>query len=203
VIELHPRTEQAKTEEQQDKDKKKNTGRLVSDVAFYAVIAFILIATLLYSGRAYNGFHIFGYSGFSVLSGSMEREIPQGSLVITKEVKPENIKIGDDITFIRRDNATITHRVVNIIENYEGSGNKVFQTQGLENPEPDPDLVFPGNIIGVVQYTIPGLGFFLNYIADNIGLVFIILGGVLVAVIAISKAFSPSRKEKAKVLEAA
>jgi len=191
-----PAVEQKAPAVQAKPDKKKVFAKRMSDVIFYALIAFILITTLLYSGKSNNGFHLFGYSGFTVLTGSMQREIPQGSLVITKEVDPKEIKIGDDITFIRSDSATVTHRVVDIYENYEESGELAFLTQGLENLEPDPDVVFEGNIIGVVKFSIPELGFFLTYVADNIGLVFILLGGILVATIAFSKILSTNRKEK-------
>jgi signal peptidase len=194
---------EAAAEKQNIKKQKGAVGKLVADIAFYAVIAFILIATLLYSGKSNTGYHLFGYSGFTVLSGSMQREIPKGSLVITRTAEPETIKIGDDITYIRSDNVTITHRVVDIIENYNNEGQMVFQTQGLENPEPDPDYVYPGNIVGVVKLSIPELGFALNYISENIGLVFILLGGVLVAIIAISKVFSAYRKEDLKLSGAA
>ena len=185
-------------EQQSLKAKKSSRTKLISDIIFYAVIAFILVATLLYSGRTNNGFQLFGYSGFTVLTRSMQSEIPQGALVITKEVDPNTIEVGDDITFIRSDNATVTHRVVNIIDDYENSGYKVFQTQGIENPDPDPDYVYAGNIIGVVKYSIPELGFFLSYVAENIGFVFIILGGILVAAIALGKVFTGSKNGKSK-----
>jgi len=183
---------------QKQKAKKVSSTKLLSDIIFYAVIAFILVATLLYSGRTNNGFQLFGYSGFTVLTRSMQSEIPQGALVITKEVDPETIKVGDDITFIRSDNATITHRVVAILNNYEDSGYTVFQTQGIENPDPDPDYVYAGNIIGIVKYSMPELGFFLSYVAENIGFVFIILGGILVAAIALGKVFTGSKNDKKK-----
>jgi len=158
-----------------------------SDILFYVIIAFILIVTLVFGGKTHDGFHLFGYSGFTVLSGSMQREIPEGSLVITKAVEPETIEIGDDITFVRDDNATVTHRVVDIIEDYAGNGSRGFQTQGLENPEPDRDIVYADNIIGMVKYSVPELGFALSYASDNLGIVFIIFGGILAATIAFGK----------------
>ena len=166
--------------------KKKFLKRL-SDVLFYVVIAFILIATLGFSGRAHDGFSILGYSGFTVLSGSMQSEIPEGSLVITKDVDTGKIKIGDDITFVRDDNATITHRVVDIIEDYPVNGTRGFRTKGLENPEPDSEIVHEGNVIGLVEFSIPELGYTLSYISNHIGILFLILGGVLVATVALGK----------------
>ena len=173
------------------------------DVLFYAVIAVILITTALYSGKHNDGFRLFGYSGFAVLSGSMEREIPQGSLVITKKTDPRDVRVGSDITFVRSDNATVTHRVVTIYNNYEGMGLIAFETKGLENPEPDAELVYEGNLIGVVIHTVPKAGAALNYISNNIGLVLIILSALLVMSVAVSKLLAPPRREAAPPAPAA
>ena len=159
----------------------------ISDVAFYLIIAVIVITAALYTTRANDGFRVLGYSGFTVLTGSMQREIPQGSLVITKKTDPKDVKVGDDITFVRSDNATVTHRVVTVFSNYEDTGFVVYETKGLENPQPDSELVYEGNLIGVVVKSIPKLGAALNYLAHNIGLVLMVLGALLVATVAISR----------------
>ena len=174
--------------------RKKSKGRLVGDILFYTVVVLILLATLVFHGKTNETFQLFDYSAFTVLTGSMEREIPQGSLVITKMVDPGSIMVGDDITFVRSDNATVTHRVIDIVENYEDSGERGFETKGIANPDPDPDIVYAGNLVGVVKLTVPELGFALKYISENIGLVFALLGGVLVTAIAISKIFSKPKK---------
>ena len=166
----------------------------LSDVLFYAVIAVIVITAALYTGKANDGFRIFGYSGFTVLTGSMQREIPQGSLVITKKTDPRDVKVGDDITFVRSDNKAVTHRVITIFPNYEGEGFTVFETKGLENPEPDFDLVHESNLIGVVVKSVPKLGAVLNYLTHNIGLVLIVLGAFLVALVAIGRLLHPAER---------
>ena len=178
-----------------EQDEKRSIGKKASDILFFVVIALVLIVTLMFGGKAHDSFNLMGYSAFTVLSGSMQREIPEGSLVITKNVDPSAIKVGDDITFMGNDHVTVTHRVVGIFEDYEGSGSRVFETQGLENPEPDRDVVYAGNVIGLVELSIPGLGFTLNYVSEHLGIVFAILGGILVATIALSKVLSSRREE--------
>jgi len=173
----------------------KTAAKRLSDIGFYVVIALILIVTLAYGGKAHDGFRLLGYKGFTVMSGSMQREIPEGSLVITKEVEPADIKVGDDITFIRDDNYTVTHRVIDITEDYEGSGGRGFQTIGIENPEPDRDVVRASNVIGLVKFSIPELGYTLKYISENQVIVFALLSGVLVATIALGAAFG-KREER-------
>jgi len=175
------------TEKRSDK---KALLKRMPDILFYVVIAFILAVTLIFGGKTHDGVDLFGYSGFTVLSGSMQREIPEGSLVITKSVDPATIQVGNDITFIRQDNTIVTHRVISIVQDTTGNKSLGFQTQGLENPEPDQEIVHAGNVIGVVKATIPQLGYIMSYILTHIGLVFVILGGGLVATIALSKSMS-------------
>jgi len=179
----------------------KGFAKRMADVLFYVIIAFVLIMTLMFGGKTNEGFHLLGYSGFTVLSGSMQREIPEGSLVITKSVDPAAIEVGDDITFVREDNLTITHRVVSIMEDYENSGSRGFQTQGVENPEPDLDVVHAANVIGLVKFSIPELGYTLSYASEHIGIVFAVLGGILVATVALGKVFSRREDENEESLD--
>lgn len=71
-----------------------------------------------------------GFSTFTVLTGSMQDEIPQGSLVITQQTDPRELKIGDDITYLSSPTTTVTHRIVGIIENYKDTGQRAFENAG-------------------------------------------------------------------------
>ena len=46
---------------------------------------------------------------FAVLSGSMEPELPVGSMVFVHQVDPTDIAMGDNATFYRSDGAVVTH----------------------------------------------------------------------------------------------
>jgi hypothetical protein len=80
----------------------------------------------------------------------------------------------------------VTHRVINIVVNDESNAVRAFCTQGLNNHEPDPDIVYASDIIGVVELSVPGLGSALDYITRNMGGVMLILGGILVTIILVS-----------------
>jgi len=80
----------------------------------------------------------------------MQQEIPQGSLVLTRHTDPASIKAGDVITYLTEQDSTITHEVIALYPNYEGSGEVAFQTKGTENYNPDPDLVYGSNVVGTV-----------------------------------------------------
>jgi signal peptidase len=164
------------------------TVRRVTNIALYAAIVFILVIAVIFNGHSNKRFSLFGYSGFTVLSESMQSEIPEGALVLVKKGNPDNINVGDDITFIRKkDDSVVTHRVVHIYKSYGEDGVKGFQTQGIENSAPDQDIIYAGDIIGVVKLTIPGLGWILSSIAINIGLLILICGGLHIAIITTKK----------------
>jgi len=177
----------------------KQTEKKPTDIIFYIAIVFILIVMIIFYVNSNMTFSLFGYSGFTVLSGSMQSEIPEGALVLTKKVDPGNINIDDDITFVRRkDNSVVTHRVIAIFENY-GENNEIgFQTQGIDNLSPDQDIVYADDIIGVVKLTVPGLGAVLNYILVNFGLLFVIFGGFSIIVIVTRTLLLPNKNYKNK-----
>jgi signal peptidase len=84
---------------------------------------------------------LFGCSFYTVLSGSMERELPRGSLIAVRRTDHGDIRTGDDISFYTDGRATTTHRVIRVIQNYEARGVTAFETQGVENPRPDAAFV--------------------------------------------------------------
>ena len=73
-----------------------------------ALALVIALAVVSFAPRA------FGYMPFAVLSGSMEPELPVGSMVFVHQVDPTNIAVGDNATFYRSDGAVVTHQVYEV-----------------------------------------------------------------------------------------
>lgn len=149
---------------------KKNNKKIavISEIVFYIlIIAMALGAFWIHNNKSGEPISIAGYSFFTVLTGSMESEIPQGSLVISKKVDEKNLKVGDDITFKANQNTIITHRIITIIEDYQNTGMRAFETQGVMNEKPDKNLVKEANVIGKVVYHNKLLGQTLKYIGEN------------------------------------
>ena len=98
---------------------------------------------------------IFGYHMYHVLSGSMEPEMPVGSLIYVHEEKPEDIEEQDIIAFYSslEESGIITHRVV---KNNIVSG--TFITKGDANDKEDPVPIPYDNFIGRVIKTVPYVG---------------------------------------------
>jgi signal peptidase len=153
----------------------------------------ILAGGLLYGTQENHS--IFGYSFFIVLTGSMEREIPQGSLVVVRQVEPDAVEVGDDITFLSDRDKTVTHRVVRIFEDYEGSGARGFETQGLENPMPDAGIVYAANVVGRAVFHVAGVGDTIDWIKMRWMFLLGLLVGVFVLCGVLKVALSGGKKK--------
>lgn len=143
---------------------KKNYKKLVSDLVFYGILFSMVFATVSICGSGTSAPRMVGrYSAFVVLTGSMEEVIPKGSLVMTKHVEVEELKVGDDITYMVSEAATVTHRIVEIEENYLDTGTRGFRTQGVMNSEPDLNFVAAVNVVGKVIWHNKTLGIVVSF----------------------------------------
>ncbi|MCL2546038.1 MAG: signal peptidase I [Oscillospiraceae bacterium] len=144
----------------------------ISGILFYAVLALFLVVVGIFSGVGDDSpRYFFGFSALRVISDSMDSEIPMNSLIIIRSVDPDAVRVGDDITFTDSRNRTITHRVIEIIEDYEGIGERGFQTQGVDNIRPDREIVVPDTIAGRVVFHNLFLGRLSRFISQNAFLV--------------------------------
>lgn len=113
-----------------------------------------------------------GYEIYEVVSGSMEPEIPVGSVIYVKEAAPETIEPGDVIAFYKG-GQTITHRVE---ENHYVEGE--FITKGDANSKEDVEPVAYNDLVGKVERHIPALGILLTLLAGHTGKLYaVVLAG--------------------------
>ncbi len=122
-----------------------------------------------------------GYDVYEVVSGSMEPEIPVGSVIYVGAVDPASLQEGDVIAFVS-ERAVIAHRVV---RNRLLEGELV--TKGDANPIEDIAPVPYNAIVGIVTRHIPVVGHFMSLYASRTGkiyLLMIIACGVLLHVLA-------------------
>jgi len=86
----------------------------------------------------------------------MEPALHVGSIVIVKPVKPEQIKVGDPITFEMNNQSGVvaTHRVIEI-----DSEKKEFITKGDANEVKDISPISFDRLIGKCVLSIPLLGY--------------------------------------------
>lgn len=122
------------------------------------VVLVVLLAVILVGSR------LAGFKVFTVLSGSMEPTYPTGSLIFVKEVDPFQLQVGDVITFMLDEETIATHRIVDIVLDEEDSTVIRFQTKGDANEAEDAGLVHYKNVIGTPIFSIPKLGYIMNYV---------------------------------------
>lgn len=186
--------------EQPEHEKKvRKVFSILSSFLFYTFLVLVVLGFSFFrGGDDAPPSSIAGYSFMTVLSGSMQRDIPQGALIITRSVDdPQSIEIGDDITYITQNGMTVTHRVVDIEENFGGSGKRGFQTQGIENSHPDEEIVYEPNVIGRVIFVNLLMGQIIQFIQQSIifVIVFIVL---LICFIAVMKRYFQAGKMKTR-----
>ena len=114
---------------------------------------------------------------YTIISGSMEPTIHVYDVVVNIATKsPEDIKVGDVITFISTssisEGLTVTHRVQDIkIVN----GEYEYITKGDYNPTADSSSALYSNVIGKVAFKIPQLGKIQFFVASRAGWFFVVL----------------------------
>ena len=179
--------------------KKGRAGKIIGEVVFYGLLLLLIVAALFVRTTSDGApKSLAGYSGMIVLTESMQSEIPKGSLVIAQQVDPETLQIGDDITYMANQTTSVTHRIIGIIEDYEGTGQRAFQTQGTMNDQPDKQLVPAINVVGKVVFHSETLGVVASFIGSYWPLLLFALAVVFVLIYVLGRIFKNPPKEPAK-----
>jgi signal peptidase len=99
-----------------------------------------------------------GSTPLAVLTPSMEPALPPGTLVVVRPTAPEDVHLGDVLTYqMRAGNPdVVSHRVVEI--HHVSTGELEFVTQGDNNAVPDSKPVTTPQIKGTVWYSVPFVG---------------------------------------------
>ena len=131
------------------------------------LIAFIISVCLQRFSN--NKLSLFNYRMFTVITGSMKPKYNIGDVLIAKETKPENIKVGDSISYQGTVNSfkdkVITHQVMSIEKK---DGMYYFHTKGLANLVEDP-VVSQDQVYGKVIYKTFIISFVYKIVSTSIG----------------------------------
>jgi len=139
---------------------------VLGDILFYALIVCIIVGAVMFASSRTPDKSIFGYRYYDVLTGSMEPACSVGDLIFVKITDAKDINVGDPITFNPggTGDSYLTHRVVEKLENYEGTDVTCFKTKGDANDSDDPFIIDEGRVIGVVKTRIPKLGYIILFV---------------------------------------
>ena len=148
-------------------------------IGLILVSVFVLLSVVLTPAGQVP--QVLGYSVFRVMTGSMEPEIREDSLLLVKKTPPEDIAPGDVISFFSPDpmleGAVNTHRVVRIEKE---NGRTQFITKGDANVIEDIYPTDASALVGRVVFQSYGLGKTVSLLANPLVFGIIILLPLLV-----------------------
>lgn len=95
----------------------------------------------------------------TILTSSMEPGLPPGTLIVVRPVNPDDLRIGDVVTYQMQSGrpGVITHRIIAVVSSSDGS--RSFTFQGDNNAAPDSEQIREVQIQGRLWYSVPLVGF--------------------------------------------
>lgn len=138
---------------------------------YFFIIIFVLFVSMVCLQRfSNNRIAVFNFRLFTVISGSMEPKYKIGDVLVAVETKPEDIKVGDAISYLGTKNSfkdkVITHEVIKIEKDKQGK--YYFHAKGLANAIEDP-VVGEDQLYGVVKYRVITLSFIYKIVGTPLG----------------------------------
>lgn len=132
----------------------------------FTVLLFIFFGISIFTAVTSKSAKLFSIRSYVVLSGSMEPEIPTGSVVYTRPAS--HYSIGDVISFTNQSGQTVTHRII-------ADGKTFFKVAGDANSSPDANPVPANRVLGRVVFHLPHLGFLAAYLRTPLGFILLIV----------------------------
>ncbi len=157
-------------------------------IAAFLLYYFVSVKIYAQKGENYRPF----LSLYTIVTPSMVPNINPNDVIIDVAVsKPEDIKVGDVITFISTatltKGMTITHRVDSIREE---DGEIVYVTKGDANISPDGAPAKFTNVLGKVLIRIPKLGLLQHFLSTKGGwLIVVVIPALFVIISDVLKIF--------------
>ena len=147
-------------------------GNIIYTIIFIIVLFILIIAILQRTTN--NEITLFGYRIFVVATGSMTPKYEVGDVLVSKEVDPATIQVGDDIVYKGKEGSfkdkIVTHQVIMIEKENE---NYRIQTKGIANTKADPEIT-QNEVIGKVIYKMGVLSLLQRVMSNNYVFYFVV-----------------------------
>ena len=182
---------------------------MLFNIIFYVLIIAILAGTAMFAFSDDVDKTYFGYRLYTVKTASMTPRkdgsspaggFKAGDAILVKRTAPEDIKVGDIITYVPGNDGTVflTHRVIDIVDHIDGISGLFFITKGDANDTEDPPVSSEA-VFGVKTMTIPNTGKVLDFIRNHLILCLVIVAINIGYVLLMRKFFSyPGKKKEHK-----
>lgn len=122
--------------------------------------------------------HVASLAGFTPLTVQSDSMLPffeTGDLIVIRSCDPNELQVGDVITFhtiIQNQYALNTHRIAEIEET---NGVRSYTTKGDNNLISDTHVIANGDIVGKFAFKVPVLGRVLDFLSGSIGFLLVIV----------------------------
>lgn len=187
--------------------------KIIKGIITWLIVA-LAVCMMIFTIVSVNTFDrtdrsIFGYKAFIVLTGSMSKtDFDEGDLVLSKEVVPSTLQVGDIITYQSTNDENygefVTHKIRALTQDAEGKPG--FITYGTTTDTNDEKIVTYDFVIGKYQMRLPGVGRFFKYVKSTPGyILFIFLPFLLLILmqgINSMRLFRKYKKEQQEELQA-
>ena len=123
-----------------------------------------------------------GFFPLIVLTDSMYPEIKSGDIIVCRTIDPEEVQVGDVISFFDpagNGTSIVTHRVIEVLN--EG-GALQFRTRGDNNNTDDRLPVDAEDLVGVYRSRVPGAGHVAMFMQTTTGLIVCVVLPILLLV---------------------
>jgi len=137
---------------------------------FTVLISLVLIATAV--AVALLAFPVFGNQALIVRSGSMEPNIPVGSIVVIRPSETNTYQVGEVISFRRDANTIVTHRITGVQNTTRGI---TYTTKGDANEEADAWTIKHQDVLGKDFIILPEFGKLLAFAKSKYGFPLLII----------------------------
>ncbi len=144
---------------------------LIGNVLFASIVIVLAVLIFITAKSKFTGQEpsLFNHRLYIVDSGSMSPTINLNSMIVVEELRPEEVAVGDIITYYGHNKSSrITHRVMDI----EDNGTLI--TKGDANEVDDPIPLEAEKVIGKVVYIIPYIGKIFRFLNTKYGIALLI-----------------------------
>ncbi|MBP1044240.1 signal peptidase I [Vagococcus sp. BWB3-3] len=184
-------------------------GSLLWNVVFYVIFLSVLLGALLFNFNDSADKSFYGYRFMTVKTNSMAAHPDKpnltdgfnaGDMIVLKQVKPDELKAKDIITFYPvagNTDAFLTHRIIEIgtpVTDGEGKTVEGLTTQGDANDNADIPIQqsqVVGKVIGHVAY----VGTFIQFVRDNLVVVLVLISSVFLVIATLKYYLSIPKEE--------
>jgi len=154
------------------------------------------VAAIVAVAVFYPGLILLHYEPMVIVTGSMQKTIPVGSLVVDQKVNPQQLEVGDVISFQKPLGAKgiDTHRIVAIKVDH---GKRLYQTKGDSNPIADPWVISfdRGTAAHRMVFSVPYAGNALIFARSSLGRLSLVVFVCVILLLGVFRAIAATAKD--------